>query len=200
MEKMIKTYNLDVDDFAKGVFAISLVENPAVGYSFLYFDKEVEVQNFAVEDEDEQIVFGVIMLADTPIYRKAIAGTSIGDHYVQFAPETIKEIVKKYAKDKLSDSVTTAHLNKTEDVFLFESYIIDRGMGINPPTAFKDIPDGSWVGKFQVNNKEVWGKIKDGTFKGFSVEGEFKYVQPQCFEDAELQFFEDLYINLIKRK
>lgn len=192
----MEIYNLNIDDFAKGVFAISLVENPAVEYSFLYFNKEI--QNFTVENEDEQIVFGVIMLADTPIYRGANNG--LGEHYVQFTKETIKEIVKKYAQDKLSDSVTVGHLEKTDNVFLFESYIIDRNMGINPPTAFKDIPDGSWVGKFQVNNDDVWKKVKDGTFKGFSIEGEFKYVKPHQFESNDLQFFEELYINLIKRK
>ena len=39
-----------------------------------------------------------------------------------------------------------------------------------PPKQFDDVPDGSWFASYYVENDEVWNQVKDGTFKGFSVE------------------------------
>lgn len=197
----MELFNLELENDAAGVFAISLVENPAVGINFLYFNKDEKLQVFAVQSEEEHVAFGVIMLADTPIYRN---DPTIGEHLVQFTKNTVKNIVKRYAQNKLNDSVTVGHESKANDVYLFESYIIDRVLGINPPTAFANIPDGSWIGKFQVDNPEVWAAIKEGTFKGFSIEGQFSYganpTKMQNEEDKELHYFENFYINLIKLK
>lgn len=53
---------------------------------------------------------------------------------------------------------------------MIESYIVgDR----NKSNLFSDLPDGTWVASFLVENDEVWEKIKDGTFQGFSLEGYF---------------------------
>jgi hypothetical protein len=58
---------------------------------------------------------------------------------------------------------------------MFESYIIDREKGIMPPKGFEEVSDGSWFGSFKVENEKIWEEVKAGTFKGFSVEGLFRY-------------------------
>jgi len=187
----MKTYKLVLDDETLGVFAISLVENPAVEYDFLYFSKDNKRLSFSIESEEEHIAFGVIMLADTPIYRN---NDVFGEHYVVFTKDVIKSITKKFFKNKTTDAITLQHLSPTSGVYMFESYLVDRENGITPPNEFKDIPDGSWVGKFSIENEDVWQSIKDGTFKGFSIEGEFKYDTNETVEiDNSLQFYKDLY-------
>lgn len=197
--KNLDTYELTIemgtDAVSGGVFAISLVDKPAVGYHFLTFNTPKPL-NFSIQNEDERVVLGVIMLADTPIYRN---NEPYGEHYVTFSGETIKRIVQKYFRSKRNDSVTIDHATITDNVYLFESYIIDRPMGINPPNAFADIPDGSWVGKFKVENETVWHEIKQGTFKGFSIEGSFSYgnhFSNQNKKDNEME----LKAELIKMK
>ncbi|MFA7689221.1 MAG: XkdF-like putative serine protease domain-containing protein [Bacilli bacterium] len=190
----METYNLILNDETEGVFAISLVDAPAVEYNFLFFSKDE--LNFSIFNNDKREVFGVIMLADTPIPRKSNVNLGIGNHNVIFNKETIKNIVLKYSKNKYSDQVTLGHKEKAEGIYLFESYIIDRDNGINPPIPFSNIPDGSWIGKFKVDNEDIWTEIKNGTFKGFSIEGEFKYD----IKNEELEFFKDVHKILSKIK
>ena len=53
---------------------------------------------------------------------------------------------------------------------LFESYLVNKDRGIYP-TEFEDVPEGSWICSFKVENDEVWNEIKEGkSLKGFSLE------------------------------
>lgn len=155
----------------EGITAISLVEDAAIQYDFLLFSGDNQVLNFEVVSNELREVFGVIMLADTPIFRN----NKFGPHFVVLSPEVIREMVTKYFKEKLTDSVTLGHKLYTDDSFLMESFIIDRKNGINPPVYFNEIPDGSWVGRFKVTSDELWNEIKEGKYKGFSIETEMYY-------------------------
>jgi hypothetical protein len=59
---------------------------------------------------------------------------------------------------------------------MFESFLIDSSRGISTPKGFTAVADGSWFGSYYVANDDVWAKVKDGTFRGFSVEGFFEHV------------------------
>ena len=192
----MKIYELIVDEETNGVSAISLVENPAVEYNFLTFNKEKMM--FSIENLEKRELFGVIMLADTPILRNENKILNIPVHYITFTKETIRKIVEKYSKRKLNDSVTLDHNVSTDGVYMFESYIINREQGIYPPKEFNDIPDGSWVGRFKVENEEVWNSIKNGTFKGFSIEGEFKYNFNNEEDIDDDKYWNELYEYLQK--
>ena len=192
----MKIYELIVDEETNGVSAISLVENPAVEYNFLTFNKEKMM--FNIENLEKRELFGVIMLSDTPILRNENKILNISVHYITFTKETIRKIVEKYSKRKLNDSVTLDHNVSTDGVYMFESYTINREQGIYPPKEFIDIPDGSWVGRFKVENEEVWNSIKNGTFKGFSIEGEFKYNFNSEEDIDDDKYWNELYNYLQK--
>ena len=36
-----------------------------------------------------------------------------------------------------------------------------------------DVPKGTWMVTYKVNDEELWNQIKDGTVRGFSIEGYF---------------------------
>ena len=159
----MKLYDISIDptDFETGLNAISLVENPAVEVDFLAFAKdESAVLQFA--DEERHIITGIALLADTPIYRIAPDRT---EYYVRFTKDCIRELVEKYFKFGLTNSVT-----------MLESYIIDKERGICP-NEFASAPDGSWVVSYKVSNLDVWSKIKSGEVKGFSVQGLFHIIE-----------------------
>lgn len=127
--------------------------------------------SFAVQDEEQKIVSGPLMIADLPIYRR----DEEGEYYVMFTKDQIKKIVQRFFKKGYQAKVNIEHGKPAEGVYMFESYIIDRERGVNPPKGFEDVANGSWFGSFKVENEGLWKKVKDGTFKGFSVEGLFKY-------------------------
>lgn len=190
--KELKIYNIEVNltDDITGVGTISLVEHPAVEVGFLKFetDKPIELQF----NDDKHIITGVAMLADTPIYRN---NERYGEHYVVFSKQTIRNIVEKYSKFGLQNLVNIEHSQEryVNDIFMIESYLIDKERGIIP-NEFSDAPDGSWIVSFKVNNLAVWDEIKEGKVSGFSIEGFFEYgntVEPQQHEEQHEETFDE---------
>ena len=172
----MKLYDISIDptDFETGLNAISLVENPAVEVDFLAFAKdESAVLQFA--DEERHIITGIALLADTPIYRIAPDGT---EYYVRFTKDCIRQLVEKYFKFGLTNSVNIEHKDNqfVDGVTMLESYLIDKERGICP-SEFASAPDGSWVVSYKVSNLDVWSKIKSGEVKGFSVQGLFRIIE-----------------------
>jgi len=147
--------------------------------------KSIERQNFAIQDEEERIVSGALMLADTPIYRN----DGNGEYYVVFTKDTIKKIAQKYFKKGYQNNVNLMHDSGQvmEGVTMFESWIVDEKRGIKPMKGFEDVKDGSWFGSFKVENDDVWNMIKEGKVKGFSVEGIFNYMKDKSTEEKMME-------------
>jgi hypothetical protein len=191
---LYKMFIADDIDGEEEVDFVALVESPAIQRNFLAFAEhsEDEVTNkltFAVQDEDQRIVSGPLMIADLPIYRR----DEDGEYYVMFTGEQIKKIVQRFFKKGYQAKVNIEHGKKAEGVYMFESYIIDRERGVNPPTGFEDVANGSWFGSFKVENDKLWGEVKAGTFKGFSVEGLFRYEKAGMIVQKEEQIMAQIF-------
>ena len=153
---------------ACGMLKVSLVDYPAVEKNFLAFDKQEKVELYAVQDEDKQIVRGVLMRANYPIFRK---DKELGEYFIIYKPETIREMAEQYLKDGRSSNVNLMHEDGSdvEGVDMVQMFIKDSAAGVNP-SGFEEIEDGSLFAEFHVNNPDVWASIKAGTYKGFSIE------------------------------
>lgn len=147
--------------------------------------KSIERQSFAIQDEEERIITGPLMLADTPIYRN----DGNGEYYVVFTKDTIKKIAQKYFKKGYQNNVNLQHDSGQvkEGITMFESWIVDEKRGVKPMKGFEDVNDGSWFGSFKVENDDVWQMVKDGKVKGFSVEGIFNYVKDKTKEEKMME-------------
>jgi hypothetical protein len=196
MEKL-PLYKMLISDDIDGeeeVDFVALVESPAIQRNFLAFaehsqEEEGTKLTFAVQDEEQKIVSGPLMIADLPIYRR----DEDGEYYVMFTAEQIKKIVQRFFKKGYQAKVNIEHGKPVDGVFMFESYIIDRERGVNPPKGFEDVANGSWFGSFKVENEGLWKKVKDGTFKGFSVEGLFKYEKTNDVMTKEEQTMAEIF-------
>jgi hypothetical protein len=190
-------YKMFIADDIEGeeeVDFVALVESPAIQRNFLAFAEhsEDEVTNkltFAVQDEEQRIVSGPLMIADLPIYRR----DEDGEYYVMFTGEQIKKIVQRFFKKGYQAKVNIEHGKKADGVYMFESYIIDRERGVNPPTGFEDVANGSWFGSFKVENDKLWCEVKAGNFKGFSVEGLFRYEKAGMIVQKEEQIMAQIF-------
>lgn len=164
-------YEALVTDEEDGIVCISLVDDPAVESNWLAFAKNKQPHlQFKVEDEDEHIIFGVVMRADFPIYRVGVSGF---EYYIQYSKETIAKMTRKMLSDNAFKYIDTEHNNQwVEGVELEELFIKDESKGINP-SGFEEIENGSLFAKYRISNEEIWSKVKAGEFKGFSLEGYF---------------------------
>lgn len=158
------------DDFT-GINAISLVDVPAVEKDFLCFSEEKKPVKLNF-DNSKHIITGVVCLADTPIYRYS---EGYGEYYVVFTKDTILKMVEKFAKQNLFQSINLQHDDTkfVDGIYMFESYIIDKDRGICP-LEFSDIPNGSWICSYKVENEALWNEIITGNkLNGFSLQGFF---------------------------
>ena len=152
-------------------------------------------QEFKIVNEEKRIISGPLMLADELIYRN---NDKMGEHYVKFSADTIKQIAIKFAKKKYQNHVNLMHdpEQKVKGVTMFESWLTDKERGIMPMKGFEGVADGSWFGSFYVENDKVWQQVKAGDFRGFSVEGMFDYEQPLTAEENALKKISEL-LNVI---
>lgn len=170
MNKELQIYKLLIDGDDLGMEAISLVEYPAVEVDFLAFNK----QEHLYFNEEKHEIYGVVCLADTPIYR---CNASKGEHYIVFTKDVIKKMILKYSKMNYNNNINIEHDGDLiSGLTMIESFLKDEVNGINP-IQFKNVPDGSWICRFKVENPEIWEKIKTKEIKGFSLEGFFKYEE-----------------------
>jgi hypothetical protein len=185
MDKKLIYLTVDQDEQDETrVEKVSFVDSPAIQRGWMAFNNQ---QRFKVQSEDRRIVSGALMVAGLPIYRR----DDSGEYYVSFTASAIQAIVYKFMKENRTKEVNEMHETDVDGVFLFESFIIDQSRGIKTPEGFDELPDGSWFGSFKVENDEVWKKVKDGTYTGFSVEGLFT-------EDMEKNIDERVLAEVIR--
>ena len=161
-------YRITVDDDVEGMTKVSLVDYPAVEKDFIALRKEPAKQLYSVEDEERRLVRGVLLRADYPIYRK---NDKYGEFYIVFEKDVIRELAEQYLTDGRANDVNQMHESNSDvtGVNLVQWFIKDSDAGVDP-AGFEDIEEGSLFAEYHVENDEIWEKIKDGTFKGFSIE------------------------------
>jgi len=184
MELIDLTIEDDVKD-ASGVTAIATVDSPAIEQGYFAFGSNKELKtiritcgsqkgNFATPTGDRQILAGALMIPDMAIPR--IDEKTKKEYNVKFSSKTIEQIVKKHAKLSYANNVNQMHDNTRmiNDSYLYQSFIINRAMGVMPPLGQEHLVDGTWFGFIYIGDKNVWDEyIKTGIYTGFSVEGNF---------------------------
>ena len=145
---------------------------------------------FAVIKEEERVIVGPAMIPDMPIFR----ADSTGEYYVFFDKKTIETIALKFYAKGFQQNANEMHQTPVDGVTFFMSWIADESKGIPKMKQFENLPDGTWFLGAKVMNDETWSKVKDGTFKGFSVEGMFDMteVKMRMKEEEIIQKLRDL--------
>ena len=172
-----------IEDVDEGIYSISLVDEPATQKNFVCFKEDKEYQTFSIQDEEQHIISGVVMTANTPIYRRDEDGF---EYYLTFSPETIKLMSEKLFADNNQNHIDILHNGQLIDgLYLLELFIKDSSKGISP-SYLDDVPEGSLIASYKVRNDEVWDKIKGGELNGFSLAGWFS-IKREDSEEDELQ-------------
>lgn len=171
--KGLPLFNMSIIDGIGGVEIVSLVDFPAIERDFIKFAKETEIK-FSVND-DKHIVTGPVLIPGQKVYRRNEDGY---EYYIQFSADAIKQIVEKFFADHNSTNVNLQHEYEVGDCVYFESYLINHERGL-VPVEFADLPDGTWMLSAKINNESVWQLIKDGTLRGFSIEGHMFPSEPE---------------------
>lgn len=191
---MGKVFELVIEDENDLITAISLVEKPAIEEDFMYFSKS-EIQ-FAQTNNEKRMLVGPILIPDKQILRvDEVDGTP---YHVYFSKETVAKLAQNYLKSKLIDSATLEHDKKIKGVHLVESWIKEGKLDKSNSYGM-NMPEGTWMGKFYIDESKegntIWNDyIKTGRVKGFSVEAlmEHKLVKASAHIDLFEKSIEEL--------
>jgi len=185
----IPVFDALITDEETGMMKISLVDDPAVMSDFLAFDNIRKMQMYSVTDDEKRLVRGVVMRADFPIYRR---DDRLGEYYIIYKPETIRVMAEKYLAESRQNDVNVMHSTDVDGVQMVQWFIKGDGVSVS---GFDDIADGSLFAEFHILNDDVWKAVKDGTYKGFSLEGMFdltperdKQTVEEIVDDLDGQF------------
>jgi hypothetical protein len=182
----MQNIELTIKDDDQGCFAISLVDKPAIEEDFIFLS-EISVELQVANDEKREVV-GLALVPNKQILRRI----KDKEFTISFSEETIAKVQELYLKKNYNNNVTVDHDHNVEGVTLIESWIVEDEKHDKSNIYKLDAVKGSWVVKMKVYNEEVWQQIKDGKFKGFSIEGKFDGL-----DQLEAESHEDI-INEIK--
>lgn len=190
MEKKLPVYKLVLKEGEEvsGVNYIALVDDPAIQVNWVAFDNHLK---FAA-DKERKIIVSPAMIPDMPIFRRT---KEMGEFYVILDKDTVNAIQEKFMENGFLHNINEMHdsKKKVEGVFMKNSFVSDKQMGIYPPDAFKDLPDGTWFISYKFKDDEVWDKfVKTGEFAGVSVEGYFdiEYLKKDSEDSLEQQIID----------
>jgi len=157
-------------DDTKGVFAISLVEKPAIEEDFIALSSH---SNYGIDlkiaDKKRGVVVGLALVPDKRIFRE-MKGQKFN---IFFSKSTIAKSAEMFMKKLHLADVTEEHAVDVDGPFVFESWIVEDTKNDKSNIFNLNAPEGSWVIMMKINNGELLEKIDNGTLKGFSIEGGF---------------------------
>jgi len=120
---------------------------------------------FSKLDEDRQLAFGWASVVQTA--SEAVLVDKQGD---VLDTDSLEEAVYGYVLDSRdSDEMHRRNgVGQLVESIMFTPEKIEK-MGLDPAA----VPVGWWVG-FRVSDPDVWAKVKDGTYRMFSIRGSGK--------------------------
>lgn len=165
------TFKVIFSEEKEGVFAISLVENPAIEIDFIALSKE-NIIKLAEVSEEKRLLISPVLIPNQPIYRKDENGNEFN---IIFPEETILKAQQNFYKQGYQRNSNIEHNNKLtlNDVTFVESWIKEDDTYDKSLKYGFDLPNGTWFAVMKVENDETWQKVKNGEVKGFSIEGNF---------------------------
>jgi hypothetical protein len=103
----------------EGVYAISLVSDPAIGINFITLSKQKELK-LATINEEKRILIGPILIPDQPIYRNQDGH----EFNIVFPSETISQIQMNFVEQGYQNNSTIEHNGKSiPNVTFVETWI-----------------------------------------------------------------------------
>ena len=165
MKKKIKRYKVSPDESL--CLAVSLVNKPAVESDFQFFSEQ-KIEKFVGVEGERRMIYGCALRPDFPIYRN----NGEEEYYLEFSKEAIDKISKNYFKMGFQTNWTEAHKDEVEGLTITESWI-KESMTMDKSVALgldADLPIGTWFIGCYCENDDIWSKVKEGNYMGFSIE------------------------------
>jgi hypothetical protein len=179
----------------EGVYAISLVSDPAIEVQFVTLSKQKEIK-LATINEEQRILLGAVLIPNQPIYRRD--EKSGHEFNIVFPKETIKQVQHNFSQQGYQNNSTIEHSGKQiENVTFVETWIKEDEVHDKSVMYGFNEPVGTWYAAMKVNNDEIWKDyVKTGKVKGFSIDGVFDMEKVNLKSEINMNL--ETIVNAIK--
>ncbi|WP_353076980.1 XkdF-like putative serine protease domain-containing protein [Flavobacterium sp.] len=169
----------------KGVYAISLVEDPAIEEYFVQMSKDYEIK-LAEIDKEKRLFMTPVLIPDQKILRIDDNGNAFN---IVFPKETIQLAQQEFQKRGFQNESTLEHdINlKLEGVTFVESWIKEDEVHDKSVMKGFNQPIGTWFTIFRVDDDDVMAKIEAGEIKGVSIDGAFELEENNINTNMNLE-------------
>jgi len=184
---------IDEEDMESGVFAISLVENPAIEENWVYLSKHYKIE-LAEANNEKRLLIGPVLIPNKEIPR---LDPETGEEYdIVFDEKVIEKAAQLFLQRQYNNESTLEHSKAIDDISIVESWIVADPKADKTNAFGLSYPKGSWVVMAKVNNDEIWSEyVKTGKVKGFSLEGLFGHNLVEASKQtAELALSEQINV------
>lgn len=179
----------DNDEY--GVYAISLVDEPAIEVDFVALNKD-RILLARVQDGEKRMLYGPALIPNQAIVRYDKQGQK---YFIKYSPETIEKTAQEFLKRNLHHNHTVQHELPVAGLTVVESWI-KQGADKGQEFGF-DLPDGTWMIGVKVEDETTWEAVKQGVLKGFSIEGFFVPEKEEVYNESELEAILTSLVNEI---
>lgn len=168
----------DINGFDSLVYAVSFVEDPAIEETYVALSSQKTPLVVTMEKDDRHLVIGPALIPDQLIYRRdEFTGE---EYYIRFSAESIAQLARRFLAER---EVTLDHERFAPGAYIAESWIKEDmekdksvALGLNP-----ELPIGTWFLTTYVDGQELWEQVKDGRWRGYSVEAWCSLIEQDMF-------------------
>ena len=192
----MKRYEGKYNKKSKGVFAISLVHDPATAEHFIAMAKQDKIVTLAKVDEEKRILMGLVLQPEQLIYRVDENGN---EFEMFFSEETIRDFSQNFFQSGFQLNSKLEHDTPIEGVTFTESWLVADPKKDKSAAYGLSYPVGSWLVSMKVDNDDIWNNyIKTGELRGFSIDGMVELEEVNYKTDIQMSKENKSILALLK--
>ncbi len=191
--KELKEIEFKIEDFDGQITGdlslVSLVSDPAMEENFQLFSKHNnDIELLAKVDDELRLVTGPVMIPNKRI--KRFNPITKQFYKAWFSESTVRACAELYLKRSNHTSTNFEHgkiktTNQVSGVFASELWIVEDPECDKAKALGWDVPKGTWMQTFKIDDLAEWEFIKSKVLKGFSLEGIFNHVEQLARLDGD---------------
>lgn len=192
-EKVLKEYELYIDENSiDTIDAMGWVDYPAIEQNLYYFNKKRNNYTFSKINEEKGIIVAPAMIPEKRIYRYDPYTNE--EYNVFFSKETVRRASELFLIRGKHINNTINHIYPVDGLYLIHTWIVENQYDpIITKYNYENIPDGTWVLSYKIENEDVKDKIKNGEINGLSIEA---WLSERLIDDNMEKIREELKNNI----
>ena len=177
------------EDGINGVDTLAVVHDPAIEMGFITLSKQKSTPlTLAKMNHERRLAVGPALIPEKMINRYDDDGD---EFFIYFSKETVRKAAYLFLKSNRQSSANIEHEQPFEGATVVESWIVEGMQDKSKHLGF-DVPNGTWMVAMYIDNDEVWEMAKNGTVRGFSIEGYFSNaLSAKMSQSVELESYGD---------